>query len=159
MWRADYSLESPLLPKSPRCRWAACLISTDYSLIGVLQNTMTSALFTDGINHSLAELEIPNEFVPSSLFRGCIVQPPAPPPPPTPRLLCCLMPSCWQIISNTVCQCVKTRANLGPVMVTLSIHRFDPTHGLSMLTVVKDVGFGFAFSAPGQFIWPPVCCY
>lgn len=100
MWRADYSLESPFLPKSPRCRWAACLISTDYSLIGVLQNTMTSALFTDGINHSLAELEIPTEFVPSSLFRGCIAQPPV--PTPTPHLLSCLMPSRLQIISNTV---------------------------------------------------------
>lgn len=38
---------------------------------------MTSALFTDGINHSLAELEIPTEFVPFSLFGGCITQPPA----------------------------------------------------------------------------------
>lgn len=36
---------------------------------------MTSALFTDGINHSLAELEIPTEFIPSSLFGGCIAQP------------------------------------------------------------------------------------
>lgn len=34
-------------------------MSTDYSVIGVLQNEMTSALFTDGINHSLAELEPP----------------------------------------------------------------------------------------------------
>lgn len=75
MWRADYSQESPLLPKSPRCRWAACLISADYSLIGVLQNTMTSALFTDGINHSLVELEIPNGFILSSLFGGCVAQP------------------------------------------------------------------------------------
>lgn len=61
---------------------------------------MTSALFTDGINHSLAELEIPTEFVPSSLFRGCIAQPPV--PPPTPHLLSCLMPIRLQISSNTV---------------------------------------------------------
>lgn len=89
MWRADYSLESPLLPKSPRCRWAACLISPDYSLIGVLQNTMTSALFTDGINHSLAELEIPTEFIPSTLFEGCIAQPPAPHHPAS------VLVGCW----------------------------------------------------------------
>lgn len=38
---------------------------------------MTSALFTDGINHSLAELEIPAEFVLFSLFGGGISQPPA----------------------------------------------------------------------------------
>lgn len=36
-------------------------MNADYSVIGVLQNKMTSALFTDGINHSLAELEIPAE--------------------------------------------------------------------------------------------------
>lgn len=67
LWRADYSPESPLQPKSPRCRWAACLISSDYSLIGILQNTMTSALFIDGINHILAELKIPPEFILFSL--------------------------------------------------------------------------------------------
>lgn len=39
---------------------------------------MTSALFTDGINHSLEELEIPTEFIPSSLFGSCIAQPYAP---------------------------------------------------------------------------------
>lgn len=39
---------------------------------------MTSALFTDGINHSLAELEIPTEFFLFSLFRGYMAQPPAP---------------------------------------------------------------------------------
>lgn len=51
----------PPLLKSPK-RWrAARLMSADYSVIGVLQNKMTSALFTDGINHSLAELEIPAE--------------------------------------------------------------------------------------------------
>jgi len=44
---------------------------------------MTSALFTDGINHNLAELEIPTEFMPSSLFEGCMVKPPAPHHPPT----------------------------------------------------------------------------
>lgn len=36
---------------------------------------MTSALFTDGINHSLVELEIPNGFILSSLFGGCVAQP------------------------------------------------------------------------------------
>lgn len=66
--KKGYSPESPLQLKSPRCGWAACLISTDYSQIGVLQNTMTSALFIDGINHSLTELKIPREFVLSSLF-------------------------------------------------------------------------------------------
>lgn len=63
-------------------------MSTDYALIGVLQNTVTSALFTDGINHSLAELEIPVESDPSSLLIGCIDQTPTPPPPgPSPRRL------------------------------------------------------------------------
>lgn len=47
--------------KLPRRRRAARLMSTDYSVIAVLQNKMTSTLFTDGINHSLAELEIPAE--------------------------------------------------------------------------------------------------
>lgn len=56
-WRANH----PPLLESPK-RWrAARLMSADYSVIGVLQNKMTSALFTDGINHSLAELEIPAE--------------------------------------------------------------------------------------------------
>lgn len=36
---------------------------------------MTSALFTDGINHSLVELEIPNGFILSSLFGGYVAQP------------------------------------------------------------------------------------
>lgn len=119
LWRADYSLESPLLPKSPRCRWAACLISTDYSLIGVLQNTMTSALFTDGINHSLPELEIPTEFIPSSLFGGCIAQSPPLSPlcPSTHPASSCWMLSARQIISDIVPflwkRCVTSGVNLG----------------------------------------------
>lgn len=53
---------------------------------------MTSALFTDGINHSLAELEIPTEFVPSSLFGGCIARAPAP-HHPVPFLLDAELPA------------------------------------------------------------------
>lgn len=39
-------------------------MSPDYSVIGVLRNKMTSALFTDGINYSLAGLEAPAESLP-----------------------------------------------------------------------------------------------
>lgn len=113
VWRADYSLESPLLPKSPRCRWAACLISTDYSLIGVLQNTMTSALFTDGINHSLAELEIPTEFIPSSLFGGCVAR-----APPAPHHTAFFLVGGW-VADKWFQTLSKIRVNLGSVAVHL----------------------------------------
>lgn len=82
---------------------------------------MTSALFTDGINHSLAELEIPTEFILSSLFRGCIAQPPA--PHPASFLVGCCKAD--KMLSDTVYFLCKRNVNTGVNLGHDALHILD----------------------------------
>lgn len=82
---------------------------------------MTSALFTDGINHSLAELEIPTEFILSSLFDGSIAQPHAPHP-------ASFLVGCWEagkILSDSVYFLGKRNVNTGVNLGRDPLHILD----------------------------------